>query len=270
MPHRWMIFMYLCVHFSCMHTGAIFQIVSKNDLFESIVEIINGPLADASICIAYDNAFSTQNTDLDFLISRIENNVILFETDGLMEDENSELPPRAIQRSALLILLIGESPDFIPLLDGQWHFDALMIVPTNINLDTREIVQMEIIQKSKDIIVVRNINILGLPSIRMFAAKPFVDYISDPTYFIGVWDKSKYTKYEDIFPKRFKSFEGEVLHIASDVDDFPLVTAIDDRHCGMNLDIVDALSSWLNFSYTTTVAAPEGLWGEYYIIMNII
>lgn len=58
------------------------------------------------------------------------------------------------------------------------------------------------------------------------------------------------------------NLQDKSISIATDLDDFPLFY-LDATGTvrGLTLNIVDTLSVWLNFTYTTS-SAPDKLWGE--------
>ncbi|XP_047471302.1 glutamate receptor ionotropic, delta-2-like [Penaeus chinensis] len=79
--------------------------------------------------------------------------------------------------------------------------------------------------------------------------------------FVGSWDNQLFSTIDALFPERFQTFDGEVLHVASDYDDYPLIYETDDVD-GMNIRILKALGAWLNFTFTTTSVASDDLWGS--------
>ncbi|KAA0194874.1 Ionotropic receptor 120 [Hyalella azteca] len=58
-------------------------------------------------------------------------------------------------------------------------------------------------------------------------------------------------------------FQGKTLHLATDVDDFPLVYELEDGTVtGLNIKIIAELALRFNFSFTTTKKSPDFLWGN--------
>lgn len=67
-----------------------------------------------------------------------------------------------------------------------------------------------------------------------------------------------------LFPDSNRGFCGKTLHLATDIDDYPLVFQnTDGKVDGLSVRIIATLSDWLNFTYTTTEMAPDFLFGEY-------
>ncbi|XP_064115161.1 glutamate receptor ionotropic, kainate glr-3-like [Macrobrachium nipponense] len=80
---------------------------------------------------------------------------------------------------------------------------------------------------------------------------------------LGPWNASMFLTKSDLFPDRFKTFKGEVLHVASDYDDYPLVFGDESGLVdGTNIRILNALAVTLNFSFTTTNRSRDNSWGE--------
>lgn len=75
---------------------------------------------------------------------------------------------------------------------------------------------------------------------------------------LGDWDPAAFAAWDDLFCDRFADFGGRPIHLASDYDDMPLIFETDDGLDGTNIRMMDALAALLNFSYTTTLQAPDG------------
>lgn len=63
--------------------------------------------------------------------------------------------------------------------------------------------------------------------------------------------------------KQFTNFKQQVIKVATDVEDFPLVYEKENGEIdGLSIKMMKALSSWLNFTFSTTVSAPDNSWGD--------
>lgn len=75
---------------------------------------------------------------------------------------------------------------------------------------------------------------------------------------LGNWDRRVFVSFQDLFHDRFQSFGGKTLQVASDDDDAPLLFLDDQNEFeGTCKRILDALSVWLNFTFTLTHEAPD-------------
>ncbi|KAK3868009.1 hypothetical protein Pcinc_026555 [Petrolisthes cinctipes] len=81
---------------------------------------------------------------------------------------------------------------------------------------------------------------------------------------LGYWNHLAFREFTALFTSRFRSMGGTAIHVSSDNDDAPLLFQ-DEEHGsygGTCKEILEALSKWMNFTYTLTPGAPDLKWGE--------
>ena len=217
-------------------------------MFESLIEMSNGPLAGKQLCIGYDKTVE-KDSKFNMFIQTIATDVIIFNINDvdLMTDESMssyQIKPY-VQKSSLFILVLGNQPlAELSKFDGYWFYETIIVVITNEELDVSDILKLELIQKFRDILVLKEFKGRdGSVSIKMFTAQPFPLEMENPEVFLGSWNKTLFGSFQTIFPDRFKNFKGKVLHMSSDTDDFPyLIRDEDTNHTyGVNFDTMDSL-----------------------------
>ena len=190
-----------------------------DSLYKSLTEMSNGPLAGKQLCIEYDK---TVEKDLKFnmFIQTIATDVILFNIDDVDlktgKSMSSYQITSEVQKSSLLILVLGNQPlAELSKFDGYWFYETIIVVLANEDLDVSHILKLQLIQKFRDILVLKGFKSRdGSMSIKMFTAQPFSREMENPEVFLGSWNKTLFGSFQTIFPDRFKTFKGKVLCIS--------------------------------------------------------
>ena len=243
--------------------------LSTNLLLNTLIEMLQGPLTHHHVFITSEES-SAARFNFDALIQQNPGQIFIYQIKEMEKHLQSNcvhecMPKVEFQKQILLLMFVNSFPNYLPKIASNWDFETLMLVNLNNTVDKTLILETEVVQKFRNILLIEEqVSQKNLPVISLYGSTPFVKHNGTASVIkrLGTWDKELFKDREALFPDRFDDFEGEVLNIASDLDDFPLVTIINDRRCGMNLDIVDELSKWLNFSYTTTRQSGDSLWGE--------
>ena len=190
-----------------------------DSLYKSLTEMSNGPLAGKQLCIEYDK---TVEKDLKFnmFIQTIATDVILFNIDDVdlktgKSMSSYQITPE-VQKSSLLILVLGNQPlAELSKFDGYWFYETIIVVLANEDLDVSHILKLQLIQKFRDILVLKGFKSRdGSMSIKMFTAQPFPGEMKNPEVFLGSWNKTLFGSFQTIFPDRFNTFKGKVLCIS--------------------------------------------------------
>lgn len=187
---------------------------------------------------------------------------ILDPFDDDINQTNIVLPNSEVQKHSLAILLLGSYPDTLDIYQDKWYFDTVMIVSSIQTFNVEPVMEMEMIQNANRILLVIEQEYSNLKKgAHLYTSKPVTAPNRNDKVPLGKWDKEKFRTFDSVFPDRFVDFYGETVHIATDIDDFPLISLDDDDLViGMNIDIVNAIGSWLNYTYTTTIQSPEATW----------
>ncbi|KAF2363628.1 Ionotropic glutamate receptor L-glutamate and glycine-binding domain [Trinorchestia longiramus] len=182
---------------------------------------------------------------------------------------NQSLPSPINQRSDIVAIVL--STTFPMWLNSDYHkkywlFKSVIVVDFNSLMDSRDLMEYMVLKRARDLVLLK-----ALPA---YADGEIAVHLCTPSYFgrrqpdiqtlCRQWDKNNFASYDTIFENRFRDFEGEVLHVASDIDDFPLlIIAENGSRAGISKSIMDAVSSNSNFSYTSTIQSNDELWGDF-------
>ena len=209
---------------------------------------------------------SVQNEiSIDDILNNVEEPQYLIVPSSI-ENINEGVPSTSIQKESLVAFIIIS--DYPKWLSGDiiWHFSTIVVVNINVNWDAKAVLENNIIQNSKAILLFEKSNkSTSFDKYEVFTSYPLMNKSSGESgikQYLGFWDPSSYNTESTLFPERFESLNGEVLHLATDHDDFPLIYQYNDGIYGTNINIMQALGSWLNFSFTTTFDADDENWGE--------
>ena len=84
---------------------------------------------------------------------------------------------------------------------------------------------------------------------------------------LGLWSVTAQLLTKDIFVDRFPSFEGYMFLLGTWFDDYPYlhqaINKPEGEGDGVEVEILNALSAHLNYSYNLTVEPPDEKWGNF-------
>ncbi|XP_071524430.1 probable glutamate receptor [Panulirus ornatus] len=236
-------------------------------LERAVVEAVDGPLLEKWLILLVDTS-AEQLLPLDTLIEALNDGehprpLLLLRPKLEWEDQ---LPPSSVLSGLCVVILVTATwPWWLAETGDRWAPTTLLVVNVNSSWDATNLMEWPKIQISASLTLIE-------PSYRKESLVPIVhtsrpfskDFRGRRLYkdFLGEWDVTRFPRLDLLFPDRFHTFGGEVLHVASDLDDYPLIYEDGDTVDGTNIRILRSLGSWLNFTFTTTHHANDGNWGE--------
>ncbi|XP_066958482.1 probable glutamate receptor [Macrobrachium rosenbergii] len=235
-------------------------------LSTSISEIVSGPLKNHWVVFLLDGSAET------FLDLKQENVLTTGHPLSIYKsnpdwDWHEFLPPNpTLQGRCAAVLITGMYPQWIDEITDSWVPDTLLIINVNYFWKSSSLLKSPKIQQVTSLALLED-NFTGHEAIPIvYTTPPFIKVHTNKTMvkeLLGSWNASMFITKGDLFPDRFKTFKGEVLHVASDYDDYPLVFGDDNGLVdGTNIRILSTLAVWLNFSFTTTNRSVDNSWGE--------
>lgn len=228
---------------------------------------MKGPLKKDSFLFVFD-AGSEQVLNLDALVSGINastSSVVLVNAYNL-QNFLSQAPVRFFRGSFLTaVLVFTESPlDSLKGLNDDWNPDFLLLFNLNGTLDSRNILSHETVQRSKYLTLIERERKTSLARFQVLTSKPFKPKDNGYAFKLpmGLWNKDRYSTKSDLFPERFETFDGVVLHLGSWCDDFPFLYPEGGGCEGISFDLLDIIANKLNFSCTVQMETADHNWGS--------
>ncbi|KAK7076580.1 hypothetical protein SK128_011617 [Halocaridina rubra] len=250
---------------STVHRILALQKTANHQLEDALIEAITGPLSDKWIIILMDT-ITDSKFDLQKVLFDVHDSVNqpLFLLSSQPGWEQQLPPPSVLKGRCAVVLIISSWPSWLEDAGDEWSPGILFVIRLNSSVFTRSLLNIPQIQRAPA---------LALTELSYEKSIPQV-YTSFPLQrdengqrlvknLIGSWNDRDFNTKQELFPNRFESFGGEVLHVASDLDDYPLIYENEDGLDGTNIRILNTLGDWLNFTYTTTIHAEDEMWGEF-------
>ncbi|KAF2368737.1 Solute-binding protein family 3/N-terminal domain of MltF [Trinorchestia longiramus] len=237
-------------------------------LSEVLLEMLVGPLNELSPVFFYDES-SKETLPLNHILksSGNMNALSVRSVDSLPENKNEEFP--AFNGSTIIseikdqvaVLLIGDVDFWIEDFSNSWLFRQVVVVIEN-SKNVKSFTKKNIIRHARNAIFIERYPRVGF--LDGVTIKTF-DYFGDQLKLLQNWNKTAFSSTSYLGPDQFQDFRGVTLHIASDSDDSPLVFEAEKNESltGLNIEIVKALSKWLNFQFTTTYASSDFQWADF-------
>lgn len=163
----------------------------------------------------------------------------------------------------VVVVLVGSGSSW-PLWSPPdwWSPKAVVLVVVWRTCRARDLLQTPLLESTTSVAVLCPSFPSADPQRPVFRVATWLPYAAAEKFLqLGVWDPAAFATWDDLFRDRFADFGGKAIHLASDYDDMPFVFKNGDLVDGANIRMMDALSSWLNFTYTTTAEAPDGRGG---------
>lgn len=203
---------------------------SSMSLEQAVVDVAQGPLRENWIVIMMDSSADELFSICLVLetLHRNDNPSPLFlvrpEKDPEWQHQFQSSPSIFYSGRCVLILIIGSWVDWLEEQGEEaWTPPAtLIVVNVNTSWDATLLMELPLIQRSASLALLQEIPTDGIPSPYLFTSKYFSKTPHEqllPLDLLGLWDKTRFPTHDDVFPDRFQTFSGEVLHVASDLDD---------------------------------------------------
>lgn len=239
----------------------------SDNLFQVLSDILYGPLYGKCILIAIHSSSFQYASKEEIMFPFKDFPIYLV----YIEESNSinllEWPLFKNQDISV-VFITGKYPEWLNRNKHWWYFTTTIIINVNPLLNSEDLLKSRLIQRSRNILLVETFHNIGSNTtlVGIYTSRPFFFDSKGRKKFkfsLGLWNKTKYLTFDQLFPSRFPSFNGELLHVASDKNDFPFVfESQDGTMTGVSIFILETLGSVLNFTFTTTQEAMDGEWGK--------
>ncbi|MPC59630.1 Glutamate receptor [Portunus trituberculatus] len=162
-----------------------------------------------------------------------------------------------------VVLWFTPSSDLLQSLWLYWKPHNLLLFSMGSSLGTDEL-QNEVLNSIEKLTLIGDLSAdenRDSDALGVFTVRPFS---SSGVQLLGPWERESFNSWEALFPDRFPSFEGYTFHIASRIVDEPFfyLSASDPlKGDGVSEEMVQSLSTKLNFTYTTTTDSIDSNWG---------
>lgn len=240
---------------------------SENLFLTPLLNLIQGPILGQPLVIFDDTSSKDKIPGLsEFLIQAQSLTSVTVITQTYIIKDNIEGPQTMefeVHNSTAIIFSASSSSDWLEVFEESWGFQTVIVMT-----DTKQTAENAV----PNFIVERAVDLLFLEQKKDYQNNEYIAfYTFDPfageegeRILLGDLITIDFSTRNSVFPDRFRNFEGATIHIASDKDDAPLIMEEDDGSTiGMNVEIVDLFSKWLNFNYTTTLFANDTNWGAF-------
>lgn len=228
---------------------------------------MRGPLVKDNFLFIFDTG-SVQGLDVDSLVSGINataSSIVLVNAHHL-QSFLSQAPVRFFRGSFLTtVLVFTENPlDFLKALNEDWNPDYLLLFNLNETLDSLNILSHETVQRSKHLTLIERERKPPPARFQVFTSRPFRPKHDGYAFKspMGIWNRERYRTRTGVFPDRFETFDGAVLHLGSWCDDFPFLYPEGGRCVGTSFDLLDIIAGKFNFSYTVQMETADHNWGS--------
>lgn len=236
-------------------------------LERAIVEVVEGPLQEKWLILLVDSS-AEPLLPLEHLLDALHDGDYprpLFFLYPRPEWED-QLPPASVLRDLCAVVLVTATwPEWLAEAGDRWAPATLLVFNVNSSWDATHLMEWPQIQLSTSLTLIEASYRKGSLVPIVYTSRPFSRNSRGRRLYkdsLGEWDAANFYTIDRLFPDRFQTFGGEVLHVASDLDDYPLIYEDGDTVDGINIRILRSLGSWLNFTFTTTQKADDDNWGE--------
>lgn len=121
------------------------------------------------------------------------------------------------------------------------------------------ILKNDLFERVKNLVLITRLKEELQLSYGVYSLQPFG---SRHPKFLGMWDNHSFSRWEMLFQDRFPSFQGYTFQLATWMTDLPyLYKSSEGNLRGVSLNILAALASAMNFTYTLTEKPHDLKWG---------
>ncbi|CAL4165126.1 unnamed protein product, partial [Meganyctiphanes norvegica] len=219
----------------------------------ALKEVLEGPLKGHSITLVMEQEVEAF-VPPDSLLKNIKVPLKLLTIQR--NQSNLELQILDLKQD-VLVLLTYTGTNILPLqsLSTVWTPSATIVVKVSRPCEISDLFESPLLAQCSQMLLMCQDSRGNVP---LSTWKPFIGEMQQ----LGIWDAQRFSSSDDLFPDRFSTFAGSTLHVSSDQNDMPLLVRNEDGVGGVSNNIMDALGSWLNFTYTLTVVSSDEEWGS--------
>lgn len=231
-----------------------------------LTEILNTILKDFTPVIVFDASIFLFIGENNFFELLKASPIAFYCVNNLPKNSTNSLLNSQIQKSdSVAVLLTGQALPWLNDHSLLWKFNTVVIINVNMSLNSQLLLNSALIQRSLNVVLFEPFQSGSRKNnIGVFASFPFnvnKNFKARKMY-LGQWDSSKFGTFEALFPPRFPTFNGAVLHVSTDHDDHPLVILNNGLPDGISIRTLKVISQKFNFTFTTTESSPDLYWGE--------
>ncbi|KAL7643678.1 UNVERIFIED_CONTAM: hypothetical protein RMT77_005661 [Armadillidium vulgare] len=174
---------------------------------------------------------------------------------------NSVLSLNFLNPEMVLIIISNKdlswlNDDFSP----KWIFNTVILININKSESSESYLSTKFMKMPVNVALLELVNLRGVNRYGVFSLLPFhKNRGKRMNKFLGFWNTTNFNTFESLFPNRYKSFNGEIIHLASDIDDFPFVYMENAQLKGISINALKIIGEKLNFSFTFT---KDGEWKD--------
>lgn len=251
-----------------------------DDPFTNVLtDIIQEKLEDKRLFILYDSSITSvlnlnrvlQFTPNSIMIAKHCNARNVSTHECCMEfcsPDNDEfyrnsLPSPEELESDIAIILTGKSSNFLNFSHyaSCWKFKNVLVAVFESSCDENCLISTDVLQFAINLeyVIISYNDTTETHAARICTFSHFQPDVVTCRTWESLHKTSKY-----LFSDRLHSFNNEIIHLASDLDDFPFVYVNDDETVsGVSVDILKTFSERYKFSFTFTNWSSDEQWGEY-------
>lgn len=249
------------------------KIYPYDQIVEALNEIVTNYLEGYQLVIMTKESFETKEL-FNNLISKLfqsEKLIYSFYIPGEdlfldLEEEDKNFLPEFIQRSTCIcLLLVNDEALWLEESQINFGFFTTLVVSLNSKINPETLLASPILQRSQYLSLIEFSQQRNENKTLVYSSFPYSYTNGKQNFstFLGEYSEKTFGSKESLFPERFTNLNGEVLYIASDKDDYPLIYVDEDGEVdGTNIRIVKTIGNYLNYTFALTKQAPDGYWGE--------
>ena len=242
--------------------SSFFPSSSKFDAPSKLLKsVLSGPLRDQSVLIIDD---TKKEYRLDFA-------VILESSPSIMLAKTTEMNVSSYEHQSIkgidiaVIWLVSFSAPILPILfpdQESWRYRYLLIISLGNTIDRETIFEYDLVKTTEFVTQI----IVDENNSDDFIMKSTHPLENNAIIHMKSFNTENYPTFESMFPNRFPSLGGKNLRVASYCDDYPYLYSepTDPDVClGASIDMLEILSSSMNFTFDIQMEPTDKEWGEY-------
>ncbi|KAK3875539.1 hypothetical protein Pcinc_019588 [Petrolisthes cinctipes] len=224
-------------------------------------EALTGPLSGHQVMLMVDDGVQ-RSLSLDLLLTGLTSPTVLLHTTTHNTDNHFTTQQLPTAQDVLLVVVGTGSPWLLWSPPGWLSPRVVLVLVAAQTCSARKHFQSPLLQNTPSVALLCLNHKPQTPEYSTYSVMTHLPLSANPEpVSLGTWHPDTFSNVEDLFPDQFQDFDGKSLHLTISPDDAPLVFQRDDGKIdGTCIRILDAMSSWLNFTYTYKSAIID--WGE--------
>ncbi|XP_069186430.1 glutamate receptor ionotropic, delta-2-like [Procambarus clarkii] len=230
-------------------------------------EVFNGPIKDKTVILHLDAAIPRDVQQAIMAQKALQDSPHATQTLGVNKTWWFDQHDQTVMSGNTvvhLVLFLADPSKYLKSLWVNWEPKNLLFFSLAHQYSSN-ILTNDALTKVEKLAFIGNVRHETFGKLNTMCVFTFLPFTSGTPILLGEWNSRKFNEWGELFTNRFTTFEGYQFELATWPIDKPFLYMTNssgiNRKVGVSVEMLDALTPVLNFTYTMITSPPDLKWG---------